>query len=80
MKLKTGVVGLGPRGLFFCTMIDDDPEMELAEVMAAEKTGFGTISCSAAGRMERHWPMGLPEETRLRWRWPLRRVSRLDRR
>ena len=31
-KLKTGVIGLGPRGFFLCTLIDEHPRMEWVAV------------------------------------------------
>ena len=80
MKLKTGVVGIGPRGLFFCTMIDDDPETELAEVMAAEKAHFWRTSLRVAGKAELHSPTDMLEGMPQRWLWPLRRVLLPDRR
>ena len=51
MKLKTGVIGLGPRGLFFCTMIDDDPQVELAAVCDLDANRFEPLKNHVGNRL-----------------------------
>ncbi|MCK4591731.1 MAG: Gfo/Idh/MocA family oxidoreductase, partial [Candidatus Latescibacteria bacterium] len=50
--LKTGVVGLGPRGLFFCTMINNDPQMELAAVCDLDANRFDPLKKHLGDKIE----------------------------
>jgi predicted dehydrogenase len=50
-KLKTGVIGLGPRGFFLCTLIDDHPQMELAAVCDLDASRFDPLKKHVGDRI-----------------------------
>ncbi len=64
-KLKTGVIGLGPRGLFFCTLIDNHPQMQLAAVCDRDTTRFDPLKKHLGDRIKYSTSLGemlsLPE-------------------